>query len=102
MPDLEARLKPSEAARIKRKFMVSMLNQKGAWLEREMKRILPPDIHAMAHDTSGTDDEFVQRQERVKKYLDFHDIRIEQHGLNARLFRGKEKIGSFFVNLAEK
>jgi hypothetical protein len=102
LADLDARLDPRQAGRVTREFSTHMLNQQGAWLDREFKRILPPDIYRMAYDESGTNDEFIARQEAVKKWLDSHDIRVEQHGIHARLFRGKEKIGSFFVKLAEK
>src|SRR4051812_45832123 len=102
LAELDRRLDPRQASEGKRAFMVEMLNQKGAWLDREMKKILPPDIYTMAHDQSGTDEQFIVRQETVEKWLDSHDIRIEQHGLNARLFRGKELINRFFVKLAEK
>lgn len=102
LADLEARLDPRDAGRVKREFVVEMLNRKGAWLDREFKKILPREIYQMAHDQSGTNDQFIARQEAVKKWLDSHDIRLEESGLNARLFRGKEKMGSFFVKLAEK
>jgi hypothetical protein len=102
LADLDARLDPVQASRVKRQFMVELLNRKGEWLDKEFKKILPPDIYQMAHDESGTADEFIARQEAVKKWLDSHDIRLEEHGLNARLFRGKEKIGTFVVKLAEK
>jgi hypothetical protein len=113
LSDLETRLDPKQAQRVKREFITHLLNQKGAWLDRELKRILPPDIYKMGHDHRGIEDEdirpmtpafkeYVHRQEKLKKWLDSHDIRLEEQGLNARLFRGKEKIGSFFVKLAEK
>lgn len=102
LPDLEARLDPAQASRVKREFMVNMLNQKGAWLDRELKKILPPDIYKIAWSNGKSDEDFIRGQELVKKWLDSHDIRLEEHGLNARLFRGKELIGRFFVKLAEK
>lgn len=101
LPDLDAKISAAEAGRIKREVMVQALNQKGDWLDRELKKILPPDIFRMAHDNSGTDDEFEHRQKMVRKFMDRQDIRLEEHGLNARLFKGKVLISQFFIKLAE-
>ena len=103
LPDMEAKVSPAEASQLKRNFMIAALNAKADWMERTMKPILPRDIYRMVWDDSGTPDQVEQRRAIVKKYLQSHDIRIEEHGLNARIMKGTKQIGqTFMVRLAEQ
>jgi len=99
LPDLEAKFSPAEASRLKREFMVNVLNRKADWLELHLKKLLPPHIYNMAHDRSGSEEDLIQRQDRVRKFMDKQDIRLEEHGLNARLMKGTKKISTFVVNI---
>jgi hypothetical protein len=101
LPDLEAKLSKSEASRLKREVMVQALNSKGDWLDRELKKIIPRDVYNMVHDYNGPEDAFLQRQEYVARYMKRADIRLEESGLCARLFKGKVLISQFYIKLAE-
>ena len=102
LPDMEAKLSVAEQSRLKREVMISLLNSKADWLEKHLQPLLPPDIYRLAWDNSGTPQQQADRALIVAKYLKKIDIRLEEHGLNARLFRGKELISQFFVKLSEQ
>lgn len=103
LPSLDAKVTPENASAIKRDFMISALNAKADWMERTMKPILPHDIYRMVWDITGTPDQIEHRREIVRKYLKSQDIRIEEHGLNARIMKGTQQIGqTFMVFLSEK
>lgn len=102
LPDLHAKISDSEGGRLAREFMCETLNTKGDWLDYYLKKHLPADIYSMAHDYSAPYEAFEHRQEVVKKWMDSHDFRIEEHGLNARLFIGNRLISQFFVKLVDE
>lgn len=102
LPDMDAKLSDEDASRLKRQLMIGSLNAKADWMERTMKPLLPRDIYRMVWDESGTADQIEKRRETVRRYLKRQDIRIEEHGLNARIFKGNKLISQFFVTLANE
>lgn len=104
LPDLDAKLTPEEARRLKQTAIIMALNAKADWMERTLGPLLPRSIYRMVWDESGTPDQIEQRRETVRKYLKSQDIRLEEHGLWwARVLKGTKQIGQIFaVKLAEE
>ncbi len=104
LADMDARVTMREAQAMTREFLVHLGNAQGAWLDRELKKILPPRIYKMAYDQSGSDEQFVRRQEEVGKYLSRRDIRIVQaaQSTNCALYERTKLLSRFVVKLAEK
>lgn len=100
--DMNAKLSPAEAAKVRRDFIVHSLNAQGEWLDGVMRKLLPKKLYRMAYDQSGTPEAFEQRQITVKQWLDRQDIRIVQQGLTQRIYQGRQLLSTFGVRLVEK
>jgi hypothetical protein len=106
LPSMDATLTKKEERDLQRQVVIHCLNAKADWMERTLAKVLPPDIHRLVHDISGSPSDVEHRREIVKSYLDSKDIVIEENGLQARIVmgtpRGKVQIGqTFFVKLAD-
>lgn len=101
-PDLNAKLTPAEQGRLRREVIVQSLNAQAQWLDGVMKKLLPKQLYRMAHDQSGTVEQFEERQKTVKQWLDRNDVRIVQKGLVQVIYKGRERLSRFVVRVAEK
>lgn len=100
-PNLDAKVLPTELSDMCAKVAVQICNAKEEWIDKVMKRLLPPDIYSAGYDRRGTAEEMRQRRERVQRWLDSHDYRMEEYGIHARLFHGAKLVSAFTVKLPQ-